>query len=60
VFHWGGKQSSSPEENGACRHVNTPMVKLICERDGKCARMGENDRVSERDAESRLYNRGEH
>jgi len=36
------------------------MVKLICERDGKCARMGENDRVSERDAESRLYNRGEH
>jgi len=34
------KAASVAEENGVCRHVNTPTLKLVCERGGLCPKNG--------------------
>jgi len=37
---WCGGEQASLEENRACRHINTSMLKSLSERDGLCVKIG--------------------
>jgi len=57
---WCGVEQALPsEENGVCRHNNTPMFKSVCERGGLCVKTRWMKVYLERDAKSRLYSLGD-